>query len=111
MFSEGADQLSKLQKAYRLMPDLLQEMKSGILSDKTRLIREFVVLHSEGVIFNSQKLRFVYFESQHENLLNKINLLEEYGFIFDITPGDTPIYRMIDEFMDLITSTNFDTTA
>jgi len=108
---EGAKQLAKLQKASNLMPDLLQEMKNDILSDQTRLVREFFVLPSEGASINGSRRRFVYFETQHDNLLNKIALLEEYGFVIDITPRNTPMYRMTDELIDLLISTTFAKTA
>jgi hypothetical protein len=108
---EGTERLSKLQKAYKLMPELLQEMRNDVLGDKTGLVREFFILPSEGASVNSSRQRFAYFESQHENLLNKINLLEEYGFLIDVTPKNTPIYRMTEEFVDLLISTGFEKTA
>jgi hypothetical protein len=103
---EGTEQLSRLEKAYKLMPNLLQEMKNDLLSDKTGLVREFRVLRDEHIMFHSTKHRFVYYENQHEDLLNKIGLLEEFGFIIDITTGNLPIYRMVNEFIDLLISTN-----
>lgn len=104
----GVDYLSKLRKAYSLMPKLLQEMRNDVVSDKTRLVRELIILPSNGVMFNSSKHRFSYYENEHDDLINQIDLLEEYGFLIDVTPGNTPIYRMKEEFVDLLASTSFD---
>jgi len=90
------------------MPELLHEMRKDILSDNTQLVREIVILPFEGVIFNSTKIRFVYFENKHDKLIDKVKLLEEYGLLIDVTPLSTPIYRMVDEFIELLTTTNLD---
>ena len=50
----------------------------------------------------SEKPRFVYYQDEHESLLNKIDLLHDYGFVDDVTFGDTPIYRMTEEFVHLV---------
>lgn len=96
--------LNKLfQKVLQLMPKLLNEMKEDIVNDKTHLVREFFILPSREILVNSSKPRFRYLENEHENLLNKIALLEEYGFVQDITPGNTPIYRFKEDFIALLT--------
>jgi hypothetical protein len=89
-------------KAFHLMPELFSEMKEDIIGDKTHLIREFVILPSKNVSFNPGKPRFYYFEDEHDNLRNKVSLLEEYGFVQDITPKNSPIYRFKEDFIELL---------
>ncbi len=87
-------------EAERLMPDLIAEMRTDIRGDKTRLIREFVLLPNRNVSFGHTKPRFEYFESEHTNLLLQMDWLEEMGAVIDITPKDSPVYRMTPKFSD-----------
>lgn len=83
-----------LFEAEQLMPDLIAEMREDARSDKARLISEFVVLPSRGVIFWSEKPRFAYYESEHPQLQLQIDWLEQRGLVVDVTPKNAPIYRM-----------------
>ena len=86
-------------EAERLMPELIAEMREDVRGDDSELVRELVILPSRSVIFNYNKPYFFYVEKEHENLLLKIDWLEEMGLLIDITIGDEPIYRMVPEFM------------
>lgn len=92
-------------KLLRIMPALLNEMREDLAGDETELIRECVVLPSRGVMFNGGgKRRFAYFGNEHDDLRNKMELLEQHGLLMDVTPGNTPIYRMTDEFVEWLMS-------
>jgi len=93
-------------EAERLMPELIAEMREDVRGDDSELIRELVILPSRSVIFNSEKPRFFYVEKEHENLLLKIDWLEEMGLILDITVGNAPIYRMVPEFIGWLRGIN-----
>jgi hypothetical protein len=82
----------------RQMPDLVSEMKMDFTKKGNSSIREFVVLPNSRVLFNSQQPRFAYFESDHENLLGKIAILENHGYIRDVTVSNAPIFRITEEF-------------
>ncbi|MGD8500547.1 MAG: hypothetical protein PVJ86_07855 [Phycisphaerales bacterium] len=82
-------------EAERLMPDLIAEMRKDVRGDKTRLVREFVLLPNSNVLFHSGKPRFVYYQTEHPNLQIQLDWLKEMGVILDVTPKSTPIYRMI----------------
>ena len=84
------------------MPDLLSEMRTDIAEDESHLIREFTILRTHGNSFHGEKARFAYYEEGNLNLRNKIDLLEEYAFVRDITPGDTKMYRFEESFVELI---------
>ena len=87
-----------------LMPELVREMKTDLAKEQAALVREFVILPNESVIFQSSKPRFCYFENRHADLRNKVSLLVDAGFATDVSPGNAPIYRMADHFVHLLKS-------
>jgi len=89
---------ARFRELQDLMPDLLAEMRQDLKGDDTGLITEFAILPSRNVIFSSSKARFAYFEDKHAHLTNKLDILEERGFILDVTTGNAPIYRFTEEF-------------
>jgi hypothetical protein len=96
------DLAAPYRKACALMPELLAEMRQDISADESQLIRELLILPTKGVLFHSAKPRFVYYEDEHPNLRGKLDILEDSGFLRDISPGDVPIFRMSEEFMALV---------
>ena len=87
-------------KIIRLMPELLAEMQCNVKSEGNELVREFVILPNKRVVFSSTKKRFYYFENEHRDLKNKVDIFEQFGLVYDVTPKNTPIYRMNEEFVD-----------
>lgn len=85
-----------------IMPKLFDEMVEDISNDKTRAVREFFVTRSFRSGINSDKHRFLYYEDKHQNLRGKIDLLESNSYVTDVTTGNVPIYRMSEEFVDLL---------
>ena len=102
--SEYKSQLKKeFSKLKKQMPELISEFKQDLSKKDNKLMREFFVLPNKRVCLGgSEKSRFVYYEEEHENLRSKIDLLECSGFLSDVTPGNTPIYRMSEEFVELL---------
>jgi hypothetical protein len=94
---------SALEQQFRevelMMPDLIAEMREDFRDPELRTIRELVVLPNQRVIFNSKQKRFAYFEDSHDDLSGKMAVLENHGYIVDVTPGNTPIYRLTEEFV------------
>lgn len=88
------------------MPELLAEMRDDLGNDKTRLVREFVILPSKNVMFKHDKDRFEYTEDQHTSLRNKVDYLKQKGFVIYIQGSVTPIYSMTEDFVDLLLSTD-----
>ncbi|MFH1373850.1 MAG: toll/interleukin-1 receptor domain-containing protein [bacterium] len=87
-------------KIIRVMPELLAEMQQDIRSEGAELVRELVLLPSKFVPLYNTKKRFKYYEDEHADLENKIDLLEQLGLVYNVTPKTTPIYRMTEEFVD-----------
>ena len=85
------------------MPSLISKIKVDLAGEGNQHIREFFVLSSKSVhLGRSQKTRFAYYEDEHENLRGKLDILESSGYIVDVTPGNTPIYRISESFVALI---------
>jgi len=91
-----------LRELTTLMPDLMEEMKEDFRNPEHAEVREFAILPSENVIFSSQQKRFIYYENAYDNLRGKIAVLENHGLVLDVTPGNTPIYRVTEEFRELL---------
>ncbi len=85
------------RKLASLMPDLLAEMKADL--SKEPVVREFILPYNRNVIFGHTKKRFSYFQSEHEDLENKVDLLEQHGLVTDVTIGNAAIYRMSEELV------------
>jgi len=93
---------SKFEELREQMPGLISEMIKDLNDKEMGLCREFVILPSNKVPFNTRKQYYGYFESDHQNLQSKVILLEQAGFIHDITDGNTPKYRFDDDFVKLL---------
>jgi len=87
----------------RQMPELITEFKNDLSNENNRLIREFFILENRKVCLGgSKKPRFTYYEENHKDLRCKIDLLESKGFLVDVTTGNVPIYKMTEEFVELL---------
>jgi hypothetical protein len=93
---------SNFKKVSSLMPKLIKEIKTDIKNDESKAVQEFVVLPTTKHSFSGSKRRFICYEDQHEDLREHLDILEESGFILEITSGNTPVYRLTDEFIDLL---------
>jgi hypothetical protein len=88
-------------KVREAMPDLLREMKQDLDSDP--LVRQFVVLPTTHSHFWSEQRRFTYYEEAHDNLMGKLAMLANLGYIHDLRiRQDQPIFSMTEDFVDLL---------
>lgn len=98
--SEAKSRFSMLE---RQMPDFFAEIRQH-LADKPQLtIREFVVLQSEGNMFNHPHPRFEYYESKHPAISNFVAMLVEAEFVQVVRATSTPIYRLREHFVTHLT--------
>ena len=89
--------------AKKQMPELMAEMKADLSTDDGQHVREFFVIqHRRIAMGRSERPRFSYFVEEHGDLHGKMSILENHGYIIDVTPGNTPIYRMTEEFVELV---------
>jgi hypothetical protein len=101
---EAARQATKRFAAVRAqMPKLIEEMKTDLAGEGHAQIREFFVLPNKKVCLGgSKKPRFRYYEDEHDNLRGKLDILENADYLIDVTPGNTPIFRMAEAFVELL---------
>ena len=87
----------------RQMPELIKEFKNDLSKADQKFIREFFVLENHKVVLGgSEKHRLIYYEEEHPNLRGKIDILENQGFLTDVRTRNVPIYRMTEEFVQLV---------
>lgn len=89
-------------KVKKLMPELIFEMEEDLSGSP--FVREFFAISKKWVMNFVRTPGFVYYFEEHEDLLGKAQILENYGFIFDVTVGNAKKYRMTEEFVDLVSS-------
>ncbi|MCC6357344.1 MAG: hypothetical protein IT450_01260 [Phycisphaerales bacterium] len=85
------------------MPALLAEMKADLEREDGRMVREFFVLEKRSHrLGGSSKPRFTYYVEEHLQLHGQLEVLENRGYIIDVTPGNTPVFRMTEEFVESV---------
>jgi hypothetical protein len=85
------------------MPSLIEEMRTDFADPENASVREFIVMPSSGAHFNSGGRRYLFYhEDKHEDLMGKIAILENNGFVTDTTSTNVPKYRMTEQFVQLL---------
>lgn len=86
----------------RKMPELINEMKVDLNATEMESCREFFILPSKNVCFNFRGLALMYYENEHAGLHAKIRILEQLGFVYDITETNTPRYQFQENFVGFL---------
>ena len=81
-------------------PDVIEEMKEDFSNAEHRDTRAFFVKSSKTSIGFLAEPCFQYHTDKLPNLQPAVLFLEREGFISDITPGNCPMYRMHEHFVD-----------
>lgn len=82
----------------RSMGDFFEAIREELKRDP--FVREFFVLPSRSVgLGGSSHPRFRFNADEIPDLIGKVHILEGHGFVWDVTPKNTPIYRMSEEFV------------
>jgi hypothetical protein len=84
------------------MPDLINEIKKDLNNPEQRLIREFFISKKSYSLNVGDSPSFVYYVDDHIGLQSKVHILENHGYVKDITPGNAPMYRMTEDFVRLL---------
>jgi hypothetical protein len=95
-FAEGETKLLES------VSQLISDMRSDLLRPQAEFVREFFVLLNHNVIIGgSSKARFIYYEEDYQNLRGQLDVLEEYGFVTNVTPvgNRALIYRMTEKLV------------
>ena len=80
-------------------PRVVAEMKNDVEKPNRLSVRKFFVKSSRTTV-NMTEPCFEYHTDVHADLSAAISYLEELQFIEDITPGNCPMYRMREHFVD-----------
>jgi hypothetical protein len=91
------------QKVKATMPDLISEMREDLSREGNEFIREFF-LASRRWVMNTD-LCFIYYFEDHRSLQGKIQVMENYGFVIDVTVTNAKKYRMTEEFVEMLLTT------
>lgn len=83
------------------LPDLMNEIKADLAREPS--VREFFVLSKGARLGGSSIPRFEYESTDENGYANKVQILENMGYVIDVTPKNTPMYRMSEEFVSLVT--------
>lgn len=86
----------KIKKA---MPSLMTSMQDDLSNPEKALLREFILLPHRRIIFNGSKSRLGYYEENHPDLTAMAGVLQNHAYIIDVTTGDTPTFRMTEDFV------------
>ena len=98
-FSSHAQAVA-FDKVKSTMPDLLSEMESDLRSEGHEFTRQFFLLSKRWVL-PYRTPHFRYYE-EHDDLGGKLQILESHGFVTDMTTGRAKMYRMTEEFVELL---------
>ena len=88
------------EKIVRLMPALLKEMREDLQKHPTT--REFVVL-KRGWVYNSQGPFLAYYIDEHDDLEGKLQILQNLGFVREITFNNVRRFIFEESFVDYLT--------
>lgn len=88
------------ERLERMMPDLIAEMRDDVA--KSPLTRELIVL-GKGWIYNSgPRSYFQYFFEEHDDILSKLRIMENYRAIIDIKYNDVYRYQLTEDFVEFL---------
>jgi hypothetical protein len=68
------------------------------------LVREFFIKEENARLNTRGQAFFFYDFEKHDNLQGKVQILENYGFVVDVTSGNTKRYRMQETFAEFLLS-------
>ena len=87
-------------------PAVIAEMRSDFSSQENRHVRVFFVKESNTMLGFVSEPCFEYHTDKHPDLRAAVVLLEQHGFITDITPGNCPMYRVHEKLVDALLRPN-----
>ena len=82
------------------MPELMRRMQQDLTQEP--LVRDFFVLSHPSHFGGSSTPAFRYSGDVYPGLHSMAQILENHGYVLDITPATLPKYRMTEEFVTLV---------
>lgn len=87
------------------MPTLIEEIKQDLTRPGQENIREFIIIRKSWTV-NLSTPCFIYYLDDHENLLADLQVLENYGFIYNISSTKLVRYKFSEDFVSFILDQN-----
>ena len=87
-------------------PEIINEMRSDILSTQGKGVRALFLKESNTHIAFTSEPSFEYHTDKHPELRAAVLYLAQHGFVQDITPGKTPMYRINEKLVDFLRAPN-----
>lgn len=88
------------ERLEKMMPDLVAEMRTDI--SNSRFTRELIALSKKWSYGGQERPVFNYFYEQHEELLGKLKVMENYGALVDIKFNDVYRYEITEDFVEYL---------
>ncbi len=88
------------ERLEKMVPDLVAEMRTDI--GNSQFTREVVALSKKWSYGGQERPFFTYFYEDHQELLGKLNVMENYGALLDIKFNDVYRYEMTEDFVEYL---------
>lgn len=92
------------ERVVRELPRLIAEMRDDVSRPENAARREFFVLRSRSQYIMGRGETLAYMEMEHGDLPQEIAVLENHGYVRDVSQGNARRYRMSEEFVQLLHS-------
>lgn len=98
------DQDAQWLDIQRRFPAVIEEMRTDFSGPDGSTVRAFFVKSSTTSIGFVSEPAFEYHTDKHADILAAVRLLEQRGYVSDVTPGSTPMYRVHECLVDRLRS-------
>ena len=100
---ESHDRFEQVRAA---IPKLLVEMHDDYMKPENAVIRELFLLPNRHVYMGTggggPRTTLAYYQDDHTNLHDQFRILENNGYVHDVTSGKVPKYQVTEEFVELV---------
>jgi len=93
--------LIRFKDVYFLMPEFIKALWKDLSDPQKKLVRDFFIV-SRSITFEGGSGAFVYYVEDFPGLEAKVGVLQDNGYVADVTPYNVKKYHMSDEFVELI---------
>ena len=102
----GKEEEKKSKKFWRetkrRFPSIIEEMECDLKREGLIGVRVLFVKESNTTMGFVAEPYFEYYTDKHPELTAAVHYLQDHGLLKDITPGNTPMYRMSEPLIDLL---------
>lgn len=89
-------------KVTAIMTDFIKELRGALSNPETSFVRELVLLANNRVVFSPSKKCFILFKDRYQDLDEKIAILENNGYVLNISHDGSSRYKMTESFVGLV---------